>query len=109
MIRIFEKQNVYKSTTDLFDHFVAEDLIAVEDLDGDEIAGVDVLRELNFPEASLAQGPSQFVLPHAHAHARGRVPRLLAHSLLLKKRHQKKKVLQSVLADERCVRFGLCC
>ena len=68
--------------TDLFDHFVAEDLIAVEDLDDNEIAGLDVLRELHLPEASLPKSPPQLVLPHARARVAA-TPHLLAHSLSL--------------------------
>jgi hypothetical protein len=43
-------------TTDLLDHLVAEDVVAVEHLDGADGAGAGVAGELDLGEASLADG-----------------------------------------------------
>lgn len=48
----------------LLDHLVAEDLVLVENLDGDAVAGLHVAGVLDLGKASLAEGPPELVLPH---------------------------------------------
>lgn len=54
----------------LFDHLVAQDLPAVEDLNRDIVTGLGIASELHLREASFAEGSSQLVLPHARASPR---------------------------------------
>jgi hypothetical protein len=50
--------------TDLLDHLVAEDVIAVKHLDGPDGAGVGVARVLDLGEAALADGLADLVRAH---------------------------------------------
>jgi hypothetical protein len=68
----------YEQGDYLRDHLVPEDLLLVEDLDGDILAGVDVPGELDLGEGALPEGPPQLVPPHP------RPPHGHAHLLLLK-------------------------
>ena len=55
----------------LGDHLVLEDLLLVEDLDGDILAGLDVPGELDLGEGAFAEGPAELVPPHpGPAHGR---------------------------------------
>jgi hypothetical protein len=49
----------------LGDHLVLEDLLLVEDLDGDILSGLDVPGELDLGEGAFAEGPAELVPPHA--------------------------------------------
>jgi hypothetical protein len=50
--------------TDLLDHLVVEDVIAVKHLDGPDGAGVGVARVLDLGEAALADGLADLVRAH---------------------------------------------
>lgn len=63
----------------LGDHLVLEDLLLVEDLDGDILAGLDVPGELDLGEGAFPEGPAELVPPHpgpahGHAHLSSRAP-----------------------------------
>lgn len=59
----------------LGDHLVLEDLLLVEDLDGDILSGLDVPGELDLGEGAFAEGPAELVPPHTGpAHGRAHLP-----------------------------------
>lgn len=68
----------------MFDHLVTEDLVAVEDFDGNVFSGLEVLGELDLGKGTLTQGSTQLVPPdtcprrrrllRAHAHLLPRRP-----------------------------------
>jgi hypothetical protein len=62
----------------LSDNLVPEDLLLVEDLDGDILAGLDVPCELDLAEGAFPERPAQLVPPHP------RPPHSRAHPLLLR-------------------------
>ena len=47
----------------MFHHLVTEDLVAVEDFDGNVVTGLDILGELDLGKATLTQGSTQLVPP----------------------------------------------
>lgn len=47
----------------MFDHLVTEDLVAVEDFDGNAVTSVDVSGELDLGKGTLTQGFTQLVVP----------------------------------------------
>ena len=53
-----------QGAADLLDHLVAEDVVAVEHLDGADGAGAGVARVLDLGEASLPDGLAELVRPH---------------------------------------------
>lgn len=66
----------------LGDHLVLEDLLLVEDLDGDILSGLDVPGELDLGEGAFAEGPAELVPPHTGpAHGRAHLPVCLSVSL----------------------------
>jgi len=63
----------------LGDHLVLEDLLLVEDLDGDILAGLDVPGELDLGEGAFAEGPAELVPPNpGPAHGRAHLPVFLS-------------------------------
>jgi hypothetical protein len=61
----------------LRDHLVPEDLLLVEDLDGDILAGLDVPSELDLAEGTFPERPAQLVPPHPRPpHGRAHLPLL---------------------------------
>lgn len=58
----------------LFDHLMAEDLVLVEDLNGDDVPGAGVASELDLAERPFPQRPSELVRPHSRPSRRRRHP-----------------------------------
>lgn len=56
--------------TCLFHHVVAEDMVAVEDFDGNMGTSLDVLGELDLRKATFANGFPQLVFPHSGSSSR---------------------------------------
>lgn len=49
----------------MFHHLVTEDLVAVEDFDGNTVPSVDISGELDLGKGALTQGFTQLVVPDA--------------------------------------------
>lgn len=65
----------------LLDHLMTEDVMAVDDLDGEGVAGVEVLGELDLGKAAFPDRLAKLVPPHAgprrrYLHAHFSPPRL---------------------------------
>lgn len=48
----------------MFNHLVTEDLVAIEDLNGNVVTGLNVLGELDLGKATLTDSFTKLVLPH---------------------------------------------
>lgn len=63
-IGMFDQLHSRNLPLDLLDHLVAEDVVAVEHLDGADGAGAGVARVLDLGEAALADGLADLVRAH---------------------------------------------